>query len=75
MFEGVDVNKLLEQDQKFRRYVAYASLELILADRKNRRALVSAIYGFYNIGLDMKAIREWAQSMQSFNDASSEEEK
>jgi hypothetical protein len=72
VFDSIDVNKLLEQDKDFRRYVADAALELILADKKNRAALISVIYGFYSIGLDMKTIRKWAQTMQGFTDTPDE---
>lgn len=75
MFDNIDLAKLLEQDENFRRYLADASLELILADKKNSSALIPVIYGFYTIGLDMKKIRKWAQTMQGFNGTSTDEKR
>lgn len=62
----VDFEKLLTQDEDFAKFVHDAAFEIVMNDVKQRQAILSTIYSFYNVGMTMEQFKGWLTFNQMF---------
>jgi hypothetical protein len=62
---NLDGKALIEQDKEFADFAGKA-LVAMFSSQKDSLPLIGALYGFYNIGMDVKQVQAWWKSIQPF---------